>query len=620
MRRATKLTALATLPVVAAGIQMATAAEELKKPNVVWYMTEDTSPQYMGLYNDGRGGKSPRLEALAEESIVYSNAFSNAPVSSAARTTLITGCYAPRFGGSLHRRLEYMSMPEGLNMFPSYLRAAGYFTGNSTKTDYNVNLDETAWSNIKAKIDGWREREDPDQPFFFVRTNGVTHESKLLFDREVYETVKTRTNPEDVYVHPLLPDTELMKYTYATFYDRIQDSDDEFGEILDMLEEDGLMDDTFVFYFGDNGGSLPESKGYTMDVGFRVPLVVYVPEKWRKELGVEVGEFNDGMVSFMDFGATVLNLAGIELPEQMNGVPFLGEKSKNGSKSVMCYGDRYDDIYAFNRVLYRGDFRYARNYTPYHTRGMHAYYRYKSLALQEAREMFYAGELNENQAKFFEPMGAEELYDLKNDPNELNNLANNPKYASTLKKMRTELASKVDGYADLGFLPETIIHEEAMPDQAGYGEAHKSELSKYRQVADLQILPYDKASAGIVAAINSNDDVEKWWGLASAISFGDQIKSNDAIISKAQAMAKNSRSFLQVRANVLLAKNGLKKLSEAEIKSMLKSSKTLAETLLVLNDLVHLKEAKLLPNLALTVGDVEYSSVSVEERIKYLNL
>lgn len=596
---------------------MATA-KELKRPNVVWYMTEDTSPQFMGLYNEGRGASSPRLEALAKESVVYNNAFSNAPVSSAARTTLITGCYAPRFGGSLHRHLEPMTTPDGLNMFPSYLRDAGYYTCNAAKTDYNVDLDETAWDKINGKVGDWRGRKSPDQPFFYVRTNNVTHEGKLLFDRDTYENKKTITNPADVYVHPSLPNTDLMRYTYATFYDRIKDSDDEFGQILDMLEQDDLLDDTIVFYFGDNGGCVPESKGYTMDVGFRVPLVVYVPEKWRDELGVSAGETSDDMVSFMDFGATVLNLAGIKTPEGMDGSPFLGDKSK-GAESVVCYGDRYDDLYAFNRAIYKGDYRYARNYMPYHARGMYAYYRYKSLALQEAREMYNAGKLNADQSKFFEPMGVEELYDLKNDPNELNNLANDPKYKSLVKKMRSEMNSKIDNYCDLGFLPETIILEEAMPDQAAYGKAHKKELASYREIADFQLLPYSKASKALVAAINSNDEVAQWWAIASAISFGDEILKNEQFITKVKELAKSSRSFVRVRANVLLAKSGIKSLSESDVKSMIKGSKTLAETLLVFNDLTHLKDTGLLAKQHLVDSDAPFTSYSVEERVLYLN-
>lgn len=621
LERAGKLsafTAVAALPALTAC--SSPSIEELGKPNVVWYMTEDTSPQYYGLYNEGRGASSPNLEALAKESIIYTNAFSNAPVSSAARTTLISGCYAPRIAGSLHRHLEPMSMPEGLNMFPAYLREAGYFTCNAQKTDYNVKLDETAWDNISGEVGSWRERKDPSQPFFYVRTNDITHESKFLFDEQTYRTKPTRNNPDSVYLHPYIPDTDLVRYTYATLYDRIEDSDDEFGQIMDMLREDNLLDNTFVFYFGDNGGSMPGTKGYTDNIGLRVPLVVYVPERWRDAIGIPVGEFHDGMVSFMDFGATILNLAGVELPEQMDGVPFLGRDSESGQESVMCYGDRFDDLYAFNRVLYRGKYRYARNYQPYHTQGLYSYYRYKSLAFQQWRDLYLAGELNENQASFFEPFGAEELYDQEADPNEFNNLAGDPAYRSVLEQMRQELADRVDGYCDLGFLPETVILEESGSKPAEYGIAHCAQLERYREVADLQLISYDKAQQSLSDAIASDDEVERWWALTSGVTFGDQAVGNSDFIKAVRKLSSSdTRSYLRSRANLLLVKGGEKRLSTKEIKSMLSKSSSLAETLLVLNDLAYMKESALLPKLNLKEKDLPYQNMSALERLKYLN-
>ena len=151
-----------------------------ERPNFVWFMAEDVSKHYLNLYNNGKEGViTPNIEKLAAEGIVFNNAYSNAPVSSAARSTLITGCYAPRLGGSFHRRLQKVSMPEGLNMFPSYLRKAGYHTSNAAKTDYNCFLDKTAWDIVEGKIGEWRNRPDKNMPFFHVYTNAVTHEGKL---------------------------------------------------------------------------------------------------------------------------------------------------------------------------------------------------------------------------------------------------------------------------------------------------------------------------------------------------------------------------------------------------------------------------------------------------------
>lgn len=104
-----------------------------------------------------------------------------------------------------------------------------------------------------------------------------------------------------------MADTKLVRYTYATFYDRINDSDRELGEPQKCCVRK-MLDNTFIFYFGDNGGSLPGTKGYTDDMGIHVPFVVYIPEKWRDKIGKEYGSVEADPVSFMDFAPTVLNL------------------------------------------------------------------------------------------------------------------------------------------------------------------------------------------------------------------------------------------------------------------------------------------------------------------------
>lgn len=193
-----------------------------KRPNIVWFLAEDLSPHYLALFNDGKGARTPNLERLAQEGVIYTNAYSNAPVSSAARTTLITGCYAPRFAGSFHRKIKEKPMPKGLRMFPTYLRRSGYYTCNASKTDYNVVFDKDAWDKPKGDLTTWRNRLNEDQPFFYQRNNVLSHESCLHFGQQALENKKTVNNTTDVYIHPQLPDTKLMRYTYATFYDHIQ--------------------------------------------------------------------------------------------------------------------------------------------------------------------------------------------------------------------------------------------------------------------------------------------------------------------------------------------------------------------------------------------------------------
>lgn len=499
-------------------------------------------------------------------------------------------------------------------MFPSYLREAGYYTCNAQKTDYNVKLDKTAWDNIKGELDSWKNRTDKSQPFFFQRSNMLTHESKLQFDEETYSSVKTVHDPSKVCLHPSLPDTELIRYTYATFYDRIHDSDEELGKLISMLKDEGVLDNTIIFYFGDNGGSLPGTKGYTDDIGIHVPLVVYVPEKWRDKLGIEKGSVADEPVSFMDFAPTVLKLAGVEVPEQMDGQPFLGEEKKEDF--IVGYGDRFDELYAFNRTLRKGKYRYARNYQPYHTQSLFALYRYKQLSFREWKDMFVDGKLNENQSSFFMPFGPEELYDLEKDPYEINNLANDKKYEKVLLNLRNELNEYLVKKADLGFFPETVVLEEGMANPATWGANNRDRIRRFAEIAQLQTAEYsDKVEKQLEKSLQSDDAVERMWALTTCSYFAGKAS---ALKNRAEKLLTDERTFVRCRAMVFLSELGMK-FSKDDVLAVLGNVKTGAETMFVLNDLTHMYENNLISPFKIKKEELKKKCAGVDWRVKYLN-
>lgn len=591
-------------------------AEE--RPNFVWFMAEDIAPQFMGLYNDGKGAQTPNLERLARDGVIFSNAYSNAPVSSAARSTLITGCYAPRLGVSWHRKLEQVPMPEGLQMFPSYLREAGYHTSNAAKTDYNCFMDENAWDQVKGKMGEWRSRPDKNQPFFFVRTNAASHESCLHFDEGTMNIKQTEHDPSEVNLLPFHPDTRTFRYTYATFYDKIRRVDDELGTLMDMLEEDGVLDNTFIFYFGDNGGSLPGSKGYTGETGLQVPLVVYIPKKWRDRIPLSVNSRTDGFVSFMDFGPTLLHLAGLEVPMKMDGTPFLGpdisEEKLNSRDIVYGYGDRFDELYAFNRTVRKGKWKYSRNFQPYHPKSLYAAYRYKQKAFREWVLLYKENKLDDIQKRFFEPQGPEELYDLSVDPYETCNLAADPLYADDLKKMRRLLINNLMTQNDLGLLPESIWLEEGKQNPVGYGSQSHKRLKRLMNVANLQLLPFSKAKEKIRKALVSPDEAERCWALTACVWWGDKASELSSQIGE---MLKDPSALVQSRAVVFLTTTthinpvGL-------LKKVLLQARSGAETLWILNDMAYLKNYY--PDLCLSLvnDDIPVKCEGVDWRIDYL--
>ncbi|HID23911.1 MAG TPA: sulfatase, partial [Planctomycetaceae bacterium] len=307
------------LGVTAGALGTSSAAE---RPNFVWIVSEDNSKHYLRLF-DPAGAPAPTIERLAHDGLVFEHAFSNAPVCSTARTTLATCCYGPRIGTQYHRKFQPVSLPEGWRMFPYYLRQAGYYTTNNAKKDYNAVEGKGVWDE-SSKRASWRNRPTPETPFFHMQSYAASHESSLHFTKEQMDWNSLKTDPQRVQIAPYHPQTPLFRYTYARYHDRMAKVDTFVATIVQRLKEDGLLEDTFIFYFGDHGGVLPRSKGYLYESGLHVPLVVRIPKQWEHRVGIPRGTRIKGFVSFVDFGATVLNLAGVSVPRHFDGQPFLG--------------------------------------------------------------------------------------------------------------------------------------------------------------------------------------------------------------------------------------------------------------------------------------------------------
>lgn len=608
------------LCVIGASSSVMALEKPAKRPNFVWFMEEDVSKHYLRLYNpDGVGAVTPNVEKLAKEGILFSHAFCNAPVSSAARSTLFTGCYAPRVGMSWHRKLKTVPMPDGLGMFPAYLKEAGYFTANSSKTDYNCIMPGGTWDKEKGKPDEWRNRPQKEMPFFFVRTNALSHESCLHFPLDAMAKKKTSYDPRQVKVAPFHPDTELFRYTYATFYDRIADTDAELGTLMQQLSDEEVLDDTFIFYFGDNGGSLPGTKGYTGELGLHVPLVVYIPKNWRDKLDLPVGGHVDGFVSFMDFAPTLLHLAGLDIPSEMDGTPFLREdlplKMLNERKEAFGYGDRFDELYAFTRTVRRGNYKYSRNFVPYQPKGFYAFYRYKMEAFKEWRELYEKGQLSAVQRSFFEPQAPEALYDLENDPYELHNLAGEARFTSKLKELRTALKAHMLDKNDLGLFPEPLWLPEGSNNPVAFGKRNKQRLKRYSDIADLEFSTFKDAQKELQKALQSADPGERYWGATVCACFGNSAGSLKADVSR---LLNDTSAIVRSRAALFLAMIGELQ-PEKNMQDILCLAKSEAEVLLILGDITYMKDCLKKTDFHIEASSLPFSAENIQWRLEYIN-
>jgi len=437
-------------------------------PNIVWISNEDMSPR-LGAYGD-RLARTPVLDRLATQSRRFTSAFTTAPVCAPSRAAIITGMYQNAIGAQHMRTTEdrvpelpgpYLAVPPFyVKAFPEYLRAAGYFTSNRAKTDYQFGVPFTIWDDLGQKAH-WRNRRDPSQPFFSVFNFEVTHESRV-FPGSPERKKPLVTNPADVTVPPYYPDTPLVRDDIARHYDNIAEMDRQVGEILQQLETDGLADNTIVFYWSDHGDGLPRGKRSLYDSGLHVPLMI----RWPQSLGAPfaAGSTTDELVSFIDLAPTVLALAGVAIPAHLHGRVLVGPRATPAPPYVFAARDRMDAEYDMMRAARDGQFLYIRNFHPELPYAGHIIYRNQSNIMQEWLRLQADGALTGPPALWMRTSRpAEELFDTKADPHQIADLARRAEHAETLSRMRRAVDAWMARISDQGLINEPEMIQRMWP-------------------------------------------------------------------------------------------------------------------------------------------------------------
>jgi arylsulfatase A-like enzyme len=423
-----------------------------ERPNILWLTAEDHGP-HLGAYGDAFA-TTPHLDAFAEQGLLYRRCWSNAPVCAPARTVIITGVHATSLGA--HHMRSLVAMPDNMRLFPQFLREAGYYCTNNAKKDYNVVEPDGVWDELSGRAH-WQNRA-PGQPFFAVFNDTGTHESRI---RDPH--YRPRHDPARVPLPAYHPDTPEVRRDWAEYYDRLEDMDARVGERLRELEDAGLADDTIVFFYSDHGAGLPRHKRSPYDSGLRVPLIVHVPDKWRHLAPEDYapGAFSERLVSFVDLAPTALNLAGVSVPDYMQGNTFLGADIAAPNAYLFGYRGRMDERYDLMRSITDGRYVYLRHYWPHRVEGQYLDYMFQTPTTQVWHEMFEAGLLDDVQSHFWSQKPIEALYDLENDPDEVVSLSNSPEHAEILSAMRDALRDTILRTRDAGFLPESDMHARA---------------------------------------------------------------------------------------------------------------------------------------------------------------
>ena len=505
-----------------------------QRPNILWLTAEDMSPT-LGCYGD-EYAVTPNLDRLAGEGIRYTQCFANAPLCTPARSSIITGMFAGSLGTQHLRGL--MPLSPLIKGYPEFLREAGYYCTNNVKEDYNFDTPDSLWDE-SSDTAHWRNRPD-GKSFFCIFNFMTTHQSQTRKEGKEYDEVVAQLSMEEWHdpakapLPPYYPDTLRIRQNLAAFYNQVTLMDKQVGDLLAQLEEDGLAEDTIVFFYSDHGSGLPRGKRWLHTTGLHVPLIVRIPEKYSHLATIEPGQTENRLVSFVDLPATVLSLAGVKPPKFWHGQAFLGPYETRPREAVFAIRDRVDEVLEMSRTIVDGDFQYIRNFMPHRPRMQRSFYSELTPIRQEIRRLDAGSHLSGDAAWLMAPtIPAEELYDMRDDYLEMRNLADQPEYADRMKLMHQQLLEWMKSTRDL-----SLMHENDMIERA-------AGRMPYEIAKDDSIYPLEKilAVADMVGrgpsfvnklkeALSDNDSAVRYWAATGLAALGAE-----AALAKAELQA-----------------------------------------------------------------------------------
>jgi N-sulfoglucosamine sulfohydrolase len=436
------------------------AQSSATKPNIIWIILDDVSPN-LGSYGDAQA-ITPNMDRLAREGLRFTNAFTHAPVCAPSRSGLLTGMY-PTTMGSHHMRSKLINPPE---VFTKYLRDAGYYVAWPGKVDWNFddgnsNMAVFNYAPNAQQADSrkdWLQEAPPQKPFFHYLNLFVTHESQTRANAEQHAKNTVRLKPDEFHqpanmkLPKFYPDAPEIRKDLSQYYDDVTAADYVVGDVMAWLEKYKLTENTILIVVGDHGRGMPRSKRWLYDSGIKVPLLVRWPAK------IKPATVRNDPVCFIDFAPTMLSLAGAEIPARMQGQIFLGEKRAKDRQYIYAARDRMDEVYDRIRAVRDTRYKYIRNFAPELPYAQKISYNEENPTMKAWRRLSEEGKLTGAPALFFAPTKPkEELYDTQTDPDEVKNLASDPKYKKHLERMRAALNKWIADTKDLGEVPETEL-------------------------------------------------------------------------------------------------------------------------------------------------------------------
>ncbi|OGV66093.1 MAG: sulfatase [Lentisphaerae bacterium RIFOXYA12_FULL_48_11] len=426
-----------------------------KRPNIIWLIAEDFG-RHLGCYGT-KEVFTPNLDKLATEGVRYTKFFTTAPVCSPSRSAFMTGMYATTIGAHQHRshRDDGYKLPEGVRVLSDMMRGAGYYTANIRKFPDGVDFKGTGKTDWNFTYEGkpfdsdnWNDLKQ-NQPFYAQVNFSETH-------RKFHGPKKA--DPAKVEIPPYYPDHLVTREDWAAYLDDASELDRKIGLVLKQLESDGLADNTVVVFFGDNGQAHVRGKQFCYDSGLHVPMIIRWPKDFPAPKQIKQGFVDDRLLASIDLAPTMLAVAGGPKPEKTEGIVFLGDNAAPSREYVFGARDRCDETATRIRTVRDARYRYIRNFTPDLPLLAPNAYKERSYPVWNLIKQLHAeGKLTPVQAALAAPvMAPEELFDLDQDPYEINNLVKSekPEHQEALKRLRVVLEKWIEGSGDQGRIPE----------------------------------------------------------------------------------------------------------------------------------------------------------------------
>ena len=542
-----------TLWIIQSFFHLSAAAAD--RPNVLWISCEDISP-HLGCYGHEKA-ITPTLDNLASRGTRYTHAFTTTPVCATNRSSIITGMYPTTIG--THHMRSSVKLPEHIKCFPHYLRAAGYYCTNNSKTDYNFPVPPGVWDENSGKAH-WRGRK-PGQLFFHVRNFTNTHESQNWprGEEHIRQTPDLkpdqRQDPAALELPPYYPDTPEVRRDWANYFENITQLDYNVAKLLKELDDDGLAEETIVFFWSDHGVGLPRGKRWLYDSGTHVPLLVHIPDKFRSDQQAEPGTVTDELISFIDLAPTVLNLCNVEIPDPMQGRAFLGRNLSAPREFVLSVRDRMDERYDMIRTVRDKRYRYIRNYMPWKPYTQWLGYAERNETMKALRRLHADRDLDEVQQRFMaghKPF--EELYDSESDPYELNNLAVSKVRESELplKTFRNRLDQWHLETRDLGFWIESTFDSEENKHGSRWAIGHNPAIAKTlsEMIHFASQDTYSQPYMTMIALSSENPLIRNWAvaGMTWSVQRNDQETDRDDAAQQLNNLTKATLANIRIAA------------------------------------------------------------------------